>query len=244
MTKPVVVAWAAILLFQGCATEWRTDTPARPISYELPAYRAERAVGNLRRLAILPVRTIPVGHFGVPVSGSPDKPAAFGKQLGESAGTYLASEKGYETVAVEGDTGAWRPGIIVHPEHGSIEALMAAWKVARTDVETEAAIKRIGGALDVDGVVAIWIEYSTVTPGDSAENIGWAVLNLFLANAPLFYDMSHTYAEAVIFETASGRPVWRQQLSGHAFVWNSGTPLSERLFFENLENAIPALLIR
>jgi hypothetical protein len=68
------------------------------------------------------------------------------------------------------------------------------------------------------------------------------IANVFLLNGPLLYFLMHTNAEAVIYETHSGQPVWRSKLSGDP---QRQIQLSVvRAFFENLENAIPARLVK
>jgi hypothetical protein len=240
------IAWIAIALLAGCATEWRAEKPVRPMTYDLPGYRAERSVGNLRRLAIMPAQMKRVGLWGLPVAAAPGESPLSGKGLSDGAAAYLAEQKGYETIPVEGDGGVWRPEILARPEHGSVEELKAVWDAARTDSEVEAAVRRIGRALDADGIVAMWAEYVAARRGDTATEVTVVILNFFLANAPFFYGMSHRYAEAVIHETASGRPVWRIQLSAGPEGGTSGAPppVYAARFFENLENAIPAQLVR
>lgn len=245
MIKLVVLVSAAVMLLQGCATELRADAPVRPISYQLPAYRAERSIGNLRRLAILPVRARRTGQFAQPLSDGPYELHPSSRTIGEGVAAYLSNEKGYETVLIEGDAGDWRQELLAHPEHGSIEELQAAWGAARSEGEVKQVVQRLGRALGVDGVLLLWMDYSTVKQEEDAKNVGAALLNLFLLNGPLFYAMSHTAAEAVIFETATGQPAWRIQLSGaEANIWQRNVPVSPQKFFANLENAIPAQVIR
>ena len=67
-------------------------------------------------------------------------------------------------------------------------------------------------------------------------------MNIVLLNVPLFYALLNTNAEAVIYEVFSGRAIWRNQLSGD-FERRASHSIME-VFFENLENAIPAQLAK
>jgi hypothetical protein len=224
----------AFFLF-GCASEWRTDQPVKPTTYRLPAYRSERSVGNLRKLAVLPVRIRRVGTFSV-VKQDERWEAA----VAHDAASYLSREKGYETVPVADENGAWRPELIGKPEHGSMEHLKETWEAARSEEDIAAAAGMIGRALGVDGVVSMWMEeYDT---GSLAGGTLWGFANILLLNGPLFYMILHTNAEAVIYETYSGQPVWRSKLSGDPE--RRGQTAVIPAFFENLENAIPARLVK
>jgi hypothetical protein len=232
------------VLLTGCASEWRADRPAKPITYEVPAYRAERSVGNLRRLAILPARMKPVGYFAIPTAEPERESRPSGMWLSRGAATYLASAKGYETVLVADDQGVWRPEALVRAEFGSVRELAAAWDAARTEQEVEAVVQRIGRALGVDGVVVLWSVYSAVDKND-AQGVGWGLLNILLLNIPLFYAIGHPYAGATIYEAASGKPAWKIELSGmQSPASGSGTEVSASQLFENLENAIPRQLVK
>ena len=81
----------AASFLNDCATEWHTDQPVTPITYRVPAYRAERSVGNLRRLAILPVRVRHVDVFSL-ITQSERTDAGFTYQ----AVDYLSEQKGYQ----------------------------------------------------------------------------------------------------------------------------------------------------
>jgi hypothetical protein len=243
--KVAAFACVAVILLHGCASEWRTEGPAKPITYQVPAYRAERSVGNLRRLAILPPQMKRVGHFSIPVAQEDKASRPSGQSLSRDAATFLATEKGYETILVTDAEGAWRPQLLVHSEFGSVQELAATWEVARTDSEVEAAVRRIGQAYGADGVVALWTEYMAAEE-DESESVTQGLLNIFLVNIPLFYSMSHSYAGATIFETATGRPVWKVELAGpdSPALSRPGKVVPAVRLFENLENAIPRQVIK
>jgi hypothetical protein len=224
----------ALFLF-GCANEWRAEQPIKPTTYRLPAYRSEQSVGNLRKLAVLPARIRRVGTFSI---ANQDERWEAG--LAYDAAGYLSREKGYDAVAVVDDNGAWRPEWIVKTEYGPIENLQEIWEAAASEEDVAAAVSTIGRALNVDGVVSTWLE--EYDPGSTAGGALWGMTNIFLLNAPLMYMIMHTNAEAVIYETYSGQPIWRSKLSGD--VERKIQPSVVRAFFENLENAIPARLAK
>lgn len=234
MQRLVCASLGAVLLY-GCATEWRTDQPATAVTYRVPAYRAERSVGNLRRLAILPVRVRRVGTFSV-VTHSERMEAS---PVYEAA-SYLSEQKGYQVVPVIDRAGVWRPVALLTDEFGSVDDLKEAWERARTEEEIADVVRKIGRALNVDGVVSIWLE--EYGGGSGVEGAVWGIMNIVLLNVPLFYALLKTNAEAVIYEVFSGRAIWRNQLSGD-FERRVSHSIME-VFFENLENAIPAQLAK
>lgn len=236
--KRILCAVIAASFLNSCATEWQTDRPVTPITYHVPAYRAERSVGNLRRLVILPVRVRRVGAFAiVTYFERMDAGLTF-----ESA-SYLSERKGYEVVPVIDVAGVWRPEVVLTDEFGSVGALKSAWEQAHTEIEIEDAVKKIGRALKADGVVSIWLE--ELDQGFSVTDavlIPLAVFPLFLT--PGFYGALHVGAEAVVYEVLSGQAVWRNQFSGATVGVHRKKNLIVTKFFEDLENAIPAQLVR
>jgi hypothetical protein len=241
--KTFLAACAAVLLLQSCASEWRGGAPVQPVTYDLPAHRSERSVGNLRRLAIVPILVTPIGTWGTPRTGTSEEVAAFASGFAAGAAAYLSTEKGYDVVVVEGEGRIWRPEVFKHPEHGSIAELQSAWEVAGTAGNAEDVARRLGRALGVDGLLVMSIELPE-KPRDDPATLGLAMLNLVLVNIPLYYFMSHTAAEATILETASGKAVWRMDISGGRYNLQGGWPIAPSDFFEELENAIPARLTR
>jgi len=225
---------AGLVLF-GCASEWRAEQPVKPTTYRLPAYRSEQSIGNLRKLAVLPVHIRRVGTFSIV-----DQDERQEAGLTHDAARYLSEEKGYEAVPVVDNDGAWRAELLVTNDHGSLQQLGDAWQGAGSEQDVAAAVSKIGRALKVDGVVSIWLEEYAGGEGVGAGLMGMA--NIFLLNGPLLYHIMHTNAEAVIHETLSGQPIWRTRLSGD--VERRGQPSVIKAFFENLENAIPARLAK
>jgi hypothetical protein len=223
------------LFLFGCASEWRAEQPITPTTYRLPAYRSEQSVGNLRRLAVLPVRVRRVGTFSIV-----KQEERWEAGIAHDAARYLTREKGYQAVPVVDENGGWHPELVVKSEYESIDILKENWEAARSEEDVAATVSKIGRALDVDGIISMWMEeYDT---GSTAGGALWGMANIFLLNAPLFYGMMHTNAEAVIYQTYSGQPVWRSRLSGDS--QRKIQPSVTRAFFANLENAIPARLVK
>jgi hypothetical protein len=152
MKRLLCVVVAASFLY-GCATEWRTDQSVTPITYRVPEYRAGRSVGNLRRLAILPVRVRRVGTFSI-VTQSERMDAS----LVYETASYLSEQKGYEVLPVVDRASVWRPEVIREDEFGSVDDIKKAWESSQKAEEIGEAVKKIGRALNVDGVVSIWLE--------------------------------------------------------------------------------------
>jgi hypothetical protein len=229
--KLVALVMAALMI--GCSSEWRTNQPTTPITYKLPTYRSERTVGNLMWLAILPVRKQKCGFLGTGCESQTTDP-----ESAYEIATYLSEHKGYKVKVVVDEQGVWRPEVVVKTELGSIDELNRAWDSARSDDEISAAVKKIGAALQVDGLVFMWAEDEIIRKA-SPTAIGLAIvffIPLIIA-APflVMYGAGRKKTEAIIYEAVSGREVWR---SSHSYrVGPAG-------LFRNLENAIPALVVR
>lgn len=216
-------------LLPGCTSVWQSKEPVQPTTYTLPDYRRDRSVGNLRRLALLPL------HYKIR-RGSETLALGYVEGVTHSIAAYLKEEKGYEIVVVAGERNAWREDIVKHPEFGTSARLAERWSAAGEDGPDQKLVTETGRALEVDGVITAWVEYD---PGRSElRQTGWAVANIFLLNAPLFYEMAHDRFRISIRETASGRVVWRGKVS------ELNQPPQVTKVLENLENALPAQLTR
>lgn len=100
----------------------------------------------------------------------------------------------------------------------------------------EDAMQAAGRRLNADGIVVverwIWKPWSTTK----------AIMNIFLLNVPLFQSMSAMNLRVSIYETTSGRLVWRQELKGTEMEGVESLDLAH--VFGDLENAVPARLRR
>lgn len=98
-------------------------------------------------------------------------------------------------------------------------------------------VQEIGRVMKVDGLVVI--RYKERRQWNAFDGI----LNIALMNIPLFYRFSAANMGAWIFETNSGRMVWRTEQAGD-FGMHEGSPGSElNILFYNMENAVPLQLI-
>jgi hypothetical protein len=200
----------------------------------------DRSVGNLRRLAVVSPRVDCVGVFALWTRSSRHESGPV------CASCAALAAKGYEVVEVGDPTGAWRAEAVVAPEFGPIEALEQAWASADGETARAAVVQHLGRALQVDGIVALWTEESRCE--QSPEGVGTFFLgvsvglaNIALMDLPLVYYLQHTYAEAVVYETASGAPVWWSRLSGPS---DGRSPNSNWWgLFSEMENAIPRQLV-
>jgi len=144
---------AIIISVLGCSSEWSTNQLTTPLTYKVPAYRAERTVGNLMWLAVLPVRRYECGFLGNELRESTTVPEVI-----YDAATYLSESKGYNVKVVVDATGVSCPDIVVKSEFDSVDDLKTVWENAGTEDEIAAAVRKIGAALHVDGIVSILAE--------------------------------------------------------------------------------------
>ena len=95
-----------------------------------------------------------------------------------------------------------------------------------------ASIHAMGTRLGVDGIVVQerWI----TRPWSTAK----AVMNVFLLNLPLFQALSAVNLRVSIYETASGRLVWRREMKGE----DSSEEVDVARALDELENAVPKQL--
>lgn len=100
----------------------------------------------------------------------------------------------------------------------------------------EDGMRAIGGRLNVDGVVVVerWLK----KPWSTSR----AVMNVFLLNAPLFQALSSLNLRVSVYETASGRLVWRHESKGE--IEAGKAPLDLAGVLGDLENAVPLQLRR
>ncbi len=222
------------VLLPGCVSEWRGR--AAPTTYALPEYRANRSVGNLRRLAVLPSRIVCKGAFALWTSSSRHETGA----VCEACGHLMA--KGYEVIRISGEDG-WTADAVVDAEAQTLQDLQREWEVA--DGDRAEVVRSLGRLLWVDGVVTVWAENSQCGK-EGGDNVGslvagaaLGVANVFLMDLPLLYYLSHTSSEAVVYETASGSIVWRSKVSGPVTQQLRG---NYHVLFSDMENAIPPQL--
>ncbi len=100
--------------------------------------------------------------------------------------------------------------------------------------DADAARHDAGVGLNVDGIVVVerWIK--------PAWSTAKAILNVFTLNIPLFRAMNAPNLRISIYETASGRLVWRNEQKGEESDLNARVDLAAAL--GDLDNAIPPQL--
>ncbi len=218
----------------GCTYHWQSGDPVSPATYKAGAHRSADSVGRLRRLAVMPVEL--KSYEGKYATAQDRAAAARGHQ--EDCARFLTDEKGYEVVIVADGDGKWTAGLFAEGGQGEeMEDLYKRWREETADGHTPSVVQRIGGALRVDGVVVV--EIKEPKPWGVAEGL----LNLALVNIPLFYSIAAPDIGAWIYETATGRLVWRRERSSFGEKGVSHVPRVTELFTD-LDNAVPRHLTK
>lgn len=223
-----------LLALLGCTYRWQSDDPVSPITYKDASLRKASSVGKLRRLALMPIELKP--YRGQYPSSKQKQDAAVHYQ--DICAAYLTKEKGYEVIVLRG----YRNESTV-PDKGQLNDLeieKAYHKWSNTDNEKYAAsmIKDIGRTLNVDGILVIKVKESK--PWGAIEGL----MNIALMNLPLYYEMVAPDIGAWIYETSSGRLVWRKKQAVMSEEKKSGSDNDLIFLFKDMENAVPVQLIR
>lgn|GEM_PF-1129924 len=218
----------------SCTYHTQSKDPVAPVTYEATQYREANSVGNLRRLAVMPVELKPYkGKY----SCEKDQEAA-ALNYENACIKFLTEKKGYEIVVVRDSEEKWRSELLSDARYSSIKDLCQMWHKEIAKGNTVSVIQKIGRALNVDGVLVVQIKERK--PWGVAD----ALLNLALLDIPLFYNIASPEVSAWIYETATGRLIWREErsivITGNESV-NTDSLIS---IFEELENALPRQLIK
>ncbi len=223
-----------IFIICGCRYHSQTDEPVTPVTYEAPQYRSDSSIGNLRRMALMPIEI--TSYKGKYDSKKEQLTAA--RSYEDECANYLASNKGYEIVVLR-DTGErCQSGLVENVEYICNKELYEKWKRTTKKKKTVTTIREIGRAINVDSILVIWIKERRINEG----NWGWiGCLNVFLMNIPLFYHIIAPDVGASIYETVTGQPVWSE---AHSLAGEMGTSDFLVDIFADLENAVPRLLIK
>jgi hypothetical protein len=158
----------------------------------------------------------------------------------ETCRRFLTEDKGYEMVFVSDVEGKWSISPLKEPGYENLQDLHQEWHKERVDKHTASVVQRIGGVLNVDGILVVWIR----------ERKEWGalegILNIALLNVPLFTNIASPDTGAWIYETASGQIVWREERSARPPMGPDTPiePVTDSLIqlFKNLENAVPRQL--
>jgi hypothetical protein len=159
---------------------------------------------------------------------------------------YLATKKGYEIVILRDLDEKCRNGLLKNVEYICNQELYQKWKKTTAKKKTASIIQEIGRALNVDGILVIWIKERRF-PEESGQEWWrtslYAGLNVALLMTPIWYSQFAPDVGAWIYETATGQLVWREAHSPSA---DMGPNASDRLvnLFTDLENAVPRQLIK
>jgi hypothetical protein len=220
-----------VLLFLsicGCTYHWQSRDPITPMTYHAAPYRSADSVGKLRRLAMMPVE---LKSYSGKYDSEEDHEAAVLRHE-EACERFLTERKGYEIVVVRDKEGKWPSGVFESSEYENTQDLYQRWRAETAEKHTESVIKKIGSALNVDGVLVVRIKEPK--PWGIIEGL----LNIAFVNIPLVYNIATPDVGAWIYETTTGQLVWRTESS------NIEGRRSVIDLFRDLENAVPHQLIK
>lgn len=218
----------------NCTYHYQSQDPLTPVTYETPLYRSADSVGILRRLALLPMEI--KSYKGGKYEAANDQEAAALIYEGACA-NFLTEKKGYEIVVVRDADKKWRSELLKNSGYDNIQDLYQEWRQGTAEKHTAMVIQKLGRALNVDGVLVIWVKQEK--PWGLTEGI----LNIVLIDIPLFYHMASPDIGAWIYETSTGRLVWREEYSLFDVV-DTITTDSVINLFTDLQNAIPQQLLK
>ncbi len=221
-----------LLTICGCTYHSQSKDPIAPVTYKATPYRSADSVGNLRRLVLMPVKI--KAYKGKYDSAKDQKAAALSYK--NACAHFLTEKKGYEIVVVSDTDGKWRSSLFENSGYDNIQDLYQKWHKEKAEKHTASVIQKIGGALNVDGVLVIRTKERK--PWGAIEGI----LNITLMNIPLFYSLASPDIGAWIYETAKGRLVWREEHSTFGIETTRASDLIR--LFADLENAVPRQLIK
>ncbi|MGD9365652.1 MAG: hypothetical protein PVH87_08155 [Desulfobacteraceae bacterium] len=221
-----------LVLLSACTYHAGPDGPVTPVSYPMPPHRNADSIGILRRLAIMPMDIIPLSG---PNSSEPDLTRRAVNYETECA-NYLSSVKGYEVVLARNVENDWRQWLSAEDGYGSDREAYRKWRSGAEQERTRSVVGKIGRAMQVDGIIVMRMKERK--PWNAFDGI----LNIALMNIPLVVLMSKSNIGAYIFETDSGRMVWRTEQSTFGSEEISYGRALTGLFFD-MENAVPRQLI-
>lgn len=223
------------ILAVGCTSEGRIHELVQPTTYNLPAYRAHNSVGNLRRLVIAPAKiTSPLT-----IHVSDDQKTRFARDEAAQVASFLSYRKGYEVIVLLNGEASWQHDSTMKIIYANNIELASKWLSSATNEQEGLAAKEIGEKFKVDGVVSIWAERC----GNPTfmEGILAGFLTIGTLGLPLIYGISHESGRVVIYETATGLPIWNASCA--IFACQTVEDKAAKLFV-NIENALPAQLIK
>lgn len=221
-----------LILLCACTYHAGPDGPVTPVSYPKPPHRNADSIGILRRLAIMPMDLIPLSDPKSPGADLTQK--ALNYETG--CANYLSSVKGYEVVLARNFENDWRQWLSAEDGYGGYREAYRKWRSGNEQERTRSMVGNIGRAMQVDGIIVIRMKERK--PWNAFDGI----MNIALMNIPLVVLMRKSNIGAYIFETASGRMVWRTEQSTFGSEGISYGHALTGLFFD-MENAVPRQLI-
>ncbi len=234
--KKLFFLWLSFTI-GGCSYHTPSKGPVTPFTYKETPYRSAESVGNLRRLALMPIE-IESQKRG---EGSAENEAAAAASYEDACVTFLTEKKGYEIVVFRQADGALQEGVLADSGYSNIQEFSRKMREGAEDARRAELIHRIDAALHVDGLLVVRIKERK--PWGTAEGL----LNIALLNVPLFYTIASPNIGAWIYETATGRLVWRLEYSSAASSsYGERMTAAESVFrlFADLDNAVPRQLIQ
>lgn len=242
------IAMAAGLL-AGCAGNWQTDAPVTPSSYQSSRDRMARTEGKLRRLAVLVLDQAAPKACGrhtdneVSVDGADD----FSRR-------QLVDTKGYELVDLDARRlAAWLDAASLAALGTDILASVDAPGLAASPGSPlHRLLVRLHGDEKADGLLVLHRRMTcgnAITPMRALLGIGSLGLSEVWPDEKL--QQLEAYHAGAMFETASGRLVWRRDTSADLgarlqdfFSLNGPRYAGLARVIDALEPAVPRLLTR
>lgn len=220
------------ILLSACTYHAGPDGPVTPVSYPMPPHRQADSIGILRRLAIMPMDIIPLSDPKPPEADLTQRAIHYETECAN----YLSSKKGYEVVLARNFENEWRQWLSAEDGDGGYREVYRKWRSGAEKERTRSVVGKIGHAMQVDGIIVLRMKERK--PWNAFDG----VMNIALMNIPLVVLMSKSNIGAYIFETASGRMVWRTEQSTFGSEKISYGHALTGLFFD-MENAVPRQLI-
>jgi hypothetical protein len=226
-----------IALVCGCTYSWQSKEQATPVTYEAARVRSRTSLGNLRRLAVMPLE---IKNYDRTKDGADDSQRTVERKYEEACAEYLIDKKGYEIVLIGDTAGKWSKNLSANAG-AEIEDLEQRWRQLDAPEENLLMIQDVGRVFNVDGVLLLRVK------DRKAWNAFDGILNIALMNIPLFYGISSPNIGAWIYETASGQLVWRKEYSDFLDPNKSVyryVSYTITILFQDLENAVPYHMIK
>jgi hypothetical protein len=223
----LIVVLGASLVFSGCsAVVSRGTQPVAPVSYAKYEGQAARSVGLLRNLLMVPLKY----EYRKDGKNLDRETAEAKKVFGTMAENLLRDWRGYQLSNLA-------------PDHAPPPGELYAWALtAAVDtlppVEVREWLQAVGRQQNADGILVL---QGYQKPADR-----WVVNSVFLTASltwPLLLTNAKGEIDAAVFETSSGRLVFKSQVK----LFDPSKPIGESEvagLISPIEMAAPAVLTR